>query len=382
MAQGRNTFNVASVSTVTFPFKDEDPDLVLANVAVAASNSRVDTVWAVGESEAVSEGVPGIANATGVSVEVIPDSRMGVFRPGKGDAMNTALRRAVDDGVDRLHFYDADITNFDHRWIDGAEAAADLGYQAVRHTFPRAATDAMITWMVTKPLLAMKYPGTVLPAIGQPLGGELLLVGDAIKTVASSPGVSARSDWGIDTLLTHATVATGLSLYEHHVPTGKSHSLYGSLDELKTMLVECFDAVVSLPDNPPPAIDHARDRDSPAPEALRSQTGFSVDRTRPLLATALAPGEADLIASLPGAVPANVDRMTTTGDVAYLDEHVWGEILLAASERFTLGDPAWESLLFRLWTGRVLNYTGTYVARGYEAALEYLAGTIRLYQGD
>jgi mannosylglycerate synthase len=369
------------VSTVAFPFKDEDPDLVLANVAVAASNSHIDTVWAVGQSEAVSEGVREIAIATGASVEVIPDSRIGIFRPGKGDAMNTALRKAVDEGVGRLHFYDADITNFDQGWIDGAEAAADLGYQAVRHTFPRAATDAMITWMVTKPMLAMRYPETVLPTIGQPLGGELLLVGDAIEAVATSPGVSPRSDWGIDTLLTHAMVATGRSLYEHHVSAGKSHSLYGSLAELKTMLVECFDAVVSLPDNPPPAIDHARDDESPAPESMRSQTGYSVDRTRPLLTAPLAPGEADLIAALPGAIPGAVDRMTTSGDVGFLDEDVWWEILLVASKGFSLGDPAWESLLFRLWTGRVLNYTHTRVSRGYDVALEYLAGTIRRYQG-
>ncbi|MEX1091727.1 MAG: hypothetical protein WEF28_01090 [Acidimicrobiia bacterium] len=368
------------MSTVAFPFKEEDPDLVLANVAVAASNSRIDMVWAVGESEVVSAGAPAIAMATGTSVEVIPDSRIGIFRPGKGDAMNTALRRAVADGVDRIHFYDADITNFDHGWIDGAEAAADLGYQAVRHTFPRAATDAMITWMVTKPMLAMKYPGTVLPSVGQPLGGELLLVGDAIEAVATSPGVSARSDWGIDTLLTHAMVASGRSLYEHHVSAGKSHSLYGSLDELKTMLVECFDAVANLPDDQPPEVDHAREDESPAPETLRSQTGYSVARTRPLLASPLASGEAEVIASLPGAIPARVHRMMTTGDVDYLDEHVWWEILLVASEGFTLGDPAWESLLFRLWTGRVLNYTHTHVSRGYDAALAYLAGTIRSYQ--
>jgi mannosylglycerate synthase len=240
----------------------------------------------------------------------------------------------------------------------------------------------MITWFVTKPMLAMKYPGTILPRIGQPLGGELMLVGDAIETVASAPGVSARSDWGIDTLLTHAMVDTGLSLYEHYVPAGKSHSLYGSLGELKTMLVECFDAVRSLPDHPPAAIEHARDPESPAPQSLRSQTGYSVNRTRPLLAGSLAPGEANLIASLRGALPAQIDRMMSTGDVGYLDEDVWWEVLLSVCEEFTLGDPGWENLLFRLWTGRVLNYTDTHVSGGYSAALEYLAGTIRLYEGS
>lgn len=146
------------------------------------------------------------------------------------------------------------------------------------------------------------------------------------------------------------------------------------------MLVECFDAVRSLPDHPPPAIDHARDPESPAPETLRSQTGYSVDRTRPLLGSGVAPGEADLIASLPGALPDQIDRMIATGDVDFLDENVWWEVLLTARDGFTLGDHAWESLLFRLWTGRVLNYTENHVSRGYDAALEYLAGTILSYE--
>ena len=68
--------------------------------------------------------------------------------------MNTALRRAAATGFERVHFYDADIINFDNMWIDGAEEAADKGYDIVRHRFPRASTDAMITWMVTRPSLA------------------------------------------------------------------------------------------------------------------------------------------------------------------------------------------------------------------------------------
>lgn len=368
------------MSTVAIPFKDEDPTLVSANLAVAAGHSRIDRVWAVGESSEISRAVAGIAASTDTSVEVVPDSRIGVLRPGKGDAMNTALLKAMADGVDRLHFYDADITNFDHGWIEGAELAADSGFEAVRHTFPRAATDAMITWFVTKPMFSMKYPGTALALIGQPLGGELLLVGDAIEVVATSPGVAERSDWGIDTVLTHAMVANGLRLYEHHVAAGKSHSLYGSLAELKTMLVECFDAAVRLPADRMPVIDHGRDPESPAPDELRAQTGYSVDRTEPLLSTPLVSGEPDLIASLPGSIPTDTHHMVKTGVVDFLDEQAWWQILLAAREGFTLGDPAWESLLFRLWTGRVLNYTMNHAARGYEPALDYLAGTIATYE--
>jgi mannosylglycerate synthase len=373
-------FMVAPVSTVAIPFIDEDPGLVLANVLTAARHPRVDRVWAVGRSDDVSRQAGAIAGSTGAAVEVINDQRIGTYRPGKGDAMNTALQRAAAEGVDRLHFYDADITNFDSGWIDGAERAADSGFDAVRHSFARAATDAMITWLVTRPMLAMKFPGSALPQIGQPLGGELLLNGSAIRKVAAFPGVAERSDWGIDTVLTHAMVASGLPLYEHHVASGKSHTLYGSLQELKTMLVECFDAVTGLPDDTVPATRHARDAETPAPETLRAQAGYSVERTRPLLSVSPTRGEMDAIDALPGSIPGSVIRMIANGDVGFLDEETWWEFLAVANGMFRLGDAAWESLLFRMWTGRVLHYTDNYVPLGYEKAISYLAGTIANYQ--
>jgi mannosylglycerate synthase len=368
------------MSTVAIPFMDEDPGLVLANVQTAASHPRVDRVWAVGRSDQVNKHAGEIARSSGSGVEVIPDERIGTYRPGKGDAMNTALQRAAAEGVDRLHFYDADITNFDSEWIDGAEKAADAGFDAVRHSFPRAATDAMITWLVTRPMLAMKFPGSVLSQIGQPLGGELLLNGSAIQKVAAFPGVAERSDWGIDTVLTHAMVANGSPIFEHHVASGKSHTLYGSLEELRTMLVECFDAVIGLPDDTLPDTDHARDPESPAPETLRVQTGYSVEKTRPLLSMELAPGEGDAIERLPDSFPALISRMIEKGDVTFLDEETWWVFLAAASELFRLGDAAWEGLLFRMWTGRVLHYTDNYVTRGYDVALSYLKRTISDYR--
>ncbi|NIV34953.1 MAG: hypothetical protein GWN58_37505, partial [Anaerolineae bacterium] len=59
-----------------------------------------------------------------------------------------------------------------------------------------------------------------------------------IEDLASDPFVVARSDWGIDTVLTHATSTVGVSLFEHYVADGKRHSLYGSLEELRDMVVE------------------------------------------------------------------------------------------------------------------------------------------------
>ena len=165
-------------SLVVFPFKEEDTSVVASNLTVAARHERVTEVWAVAAAENAAMGaVEAVAgDIHGAHIEVFAQERIGSRRPGKGDGMNTAIARAAQSGFERVHFYDADITNFDRSWIDGAEAAADRGYAVVRHRFPRASTDAMITWMITRPLLAMLFPDTVLPRLGQPLGGELLLV--------------------------------------------------------------------------------------------------------------------------------------------------------------------------------------------------------------
>jgi len=141
---------VVEVSLAVFSFKDEDPALVTANLGTAASHPRIDEVWAVASEDGavtrqVEAGALEIASSLSTPVLVIPQERIGKLRPGKGDAMNTAIRRAAGEGRERVHFYDADITNFDATWIEGAEEAADRGFGVVRHRFPRAATDAMIT---------------------------------------------------------------------------------------------------------------------------------------------------------------------------------------------------------------------------------------------
>ncbi|HEX5695745.1 MAG TPA: hypothetical protein VFZ15_05130, partial [Acidimicrobiia bacterium] len=248
------------MSLVVFPFKTEPPDLVLSNLATAAAHPVVDEVWAVasetGEIERqVRARSEEIASGQGKKVGVMVQERIGGLRPGKGDGMNTAIALAAAQGRDRAHFFDADITNFDSSWIDGAEQAADRGFGVVRHRFPRAATDAMITWMITRPALARLFPGTFLPRLDQPLGGEVLLTRPALESLAVSDFVRHRSDWGIDTVLTYSTSVLGLGVYEHHVAGGKRHALYGSLDELREMLIECLDAAASLSGRPGPGPD-------------------------------------------------------------------------------------------------------------------------------
>lgn len=375
------------MSLIVFPFKNEGPEVVGANLDTAARHDRAREVWGVaaGEGPALDRAAllaREVSAAHRTAVKVFPQERIGVFRSGKGDGMNTAIRRAADRGFDRIHFYDADITNFGPEWIDGAEGAADRGFEIVRHRFPRASTDAMITWMVTRPSLAMLFPRTVLPRLGQPLGGELLISGDVARRLAEDDFVAARSDWGIDTVITHATAAMGVPLYEHNVIEGKRHALYGSLDEIRDMVVECLDAVGSLGKREGPSPDTAFEADPPSsvPEDLKSTVGFDLDSTTPLLGEGWTEAEIELARGLGDDLAAGVLRNRAEPSFSFMDAGTWGDVLAWLLEGFRLDDPAWRALAFRLWLMRVLFYATEHVPAGYEQAIDYLEGTITRYE--
>ncbi|MGH8915340.1 MAG: mannosylglycerate synthase domain-containing protein [Acidimicrobiia bacterium] len=375
------------MSLVVFPFKSEPAGLIVSNLATAAAHPATDEVWAMASAEGRTEreiraAAPGLAVTHGKPVEVLVQERLGTFRPGKGDGMNTAIALAAEQGRERVHFYDADITNFDKSWIDGAEAAADRGFGVVRHRFPRAATDAMITWMITRPALARLFPGPFLPRLNQPLGGEILLTRPALEALAASQLVRDRSDWGIDTALTYSTSVMGLDLYEHHVADGKRHALYGSLDELRDMLVECLDAAVSLRGKPPPPAGsiHGSDSPAPAPPDLKRTVAYDIEATLHLLATPWAEEEAMLARMLPGDIGDHLNAGHGEPGYSFMDEGRWHQAHGFLLDGFVLGDPAWESLAFRLWLTRVLAYTTQQARYGYDEAMAYLEATIAEYE--
>lgn len=366
------------MSLVVFPFKSEDLRVVSANLTIAARHERVEEVWAVAAAEGssmaeVASAAEQVAVITGTQVSVFAQDRLGTYRSGKGDGMNTAIRLAAERGFDRTHFYDADITNFDGSWIEGAERAADRGYGVVRHRFPRAATDAMITWMVTRPGLAILYPDTFLPRLGQPLGGELLLSAAAVENLAADPFVRARSDWGVDTVITHATSTMGLGIYEHNAADGKRHALYGSLAEIEEMLLECLDAVSSLQGRPGPSKAAVFDSDPPAeiPVDLKETVAYDLTATRASVAESPDSREKAVLAWL------GVDPEAPLT----IDAEVWSWLYPRLLDGFRLDDEAWRAAAFRLWVERVTHYTTHWVPLGYDIAMSHLEATIHDFEG-
>ncbi len=375
------------MSVVVFPFKEEAHDVVIQNVRRAAGHTRVTNVVCMGFDEAstfdaLANAIPAIEESTSTPVTLLLQERIGSRRPGKGDAMNTSLRYFLEQSTDeRLHFYDADITSFDADWIDQAERAADAGHEVVRHYFPRSSTDAMITWMITRTGFAMLWPDTELPLIKQPLGGELLFTRRVAEHLAADEAVQQQSDWGIDTLYTFATVRSGFSVFETYVPQGKIHKLYGSLTDIRTMVIECFAALQSLQGLPVQmGTPHEVEEPTEVPAAIKAKVAYDVESTLQLLAAGWTPHQEELLGSFPAAVRDGMLAARVYPRFSFMDDRAWFESFAHLLNRFTLGDPDWEQLMFRLWITRVLHYTVSEALRGYDHALAHLDRMVESYR--
>lgn len=375
------------MSLVVIPILAEDPAVVAATLGTAASHPRVTEVACVtarGHDQGVVEQAALVTERLATPVRVVVQRRIGRLRPGKGDAINTGLRFFLEETeAERVHFYDADIATFDHSWIDKAEQAADRGYQAVRHYYPRAATDAMITWFITRLGFARLFPASPLPMLNQPLGGELAFTRPAAVTLATDPAVEGQSDWGIDTLLTFSSVQHGLRIFESYIPAGKDHTLYGPLSDIKTMAVECLGAVQSLRGRELPR-GAVVDRDAPQSLSppVSEKLGYDVDASLALLAEGWSPRQEELCRALPEAATVGLAAARRWPSVAFMDEPTWTETLDALLLHFRLGDRDWEWVAFRAWLARVLNYTLKVAVRGPRYASAYLQETIERAMGE
>ena len=372
-------------SMVVFPFKTERPEVALRNIQTAAEHGAVDEVLCVGyEKEstyhAIAEAAPSMSDRADTKISLILQERIGTKRPGKGDGMNTGLDYFVKSSYDRIHFYDADITSFNARWITKAERGADLGYDLVRHYFPRSATDAMVTWMITRTGFATLFPRSELPWIEQPLGGELLLSRRAAEKLAADPSVRAQSDWGIDTLLTFSSVRHGMSMFEVYVSDGKAHALYGQLTDLRSMLIECFLALRGLTGTPLDAgITHHVEPPDVVPEAIAEKVGYDVEGTMQLLPETWTERQDELLNHFPTPIRDGMLAVRKYISFQFMDEWAWYDVYQILLAEYVEGDPDWEDLIFRLWMVRVLAYTNRVALRGYGYAQRFLRGMVYRY---
>lgn len=368
-------------SLVVMPFRHEDPDLALANLGIASNHPSVGQVIAVaGDHEPTNRILTdGVVDLPG-SVRVIRQERHGRLRPGKGDAVNTGFRYFLEEtDLKRIHFYDADIKTFGEDWISKAESALDLGFDTVRHYYPRAATDALITWMVTRPSFALLWPTSELPWLEQPLSGELAFSRSAAKRIAQDDLVQAQSDWGIDTILSYASVSNGFSIYEAYVSRGKDHALYSSLADIKVMMLECLAAVQQVGKAPAPQIVvHRIEYPHSVSPAIAEKIGYDIEATQLLLSADWTEDQERLLKDhFPSEVRFGAMAWKKWPDARFMDEATWLNTLSILLAIFDLDDQEWCDLAFRLWLGRALHYTLRVAVRGHSYSMSYLHDMVR-----
>lgn len=379
------------MALVCFPFKQEHVPTVLRNLDIAANHPTVSVVLlaAACENECfhqVSKAI--VARNAGskpypVPVHIEVQERLGShLRPGKGDGMNSALRyflaahenpeNRLTAPLERIHFYDADIESFDEQWITKAEEGAALGYDVVRHYFPRSSTDAQVTWQVTKVGFALLWPRTTLPWVQQPLGGELCFTRRVVEALMADDRVVNQSNWGIDTLYTFVCAQKGFSLLEAYMPQGKMHALYGGLRDLKTMLCECFAAVQSLKHEvieTTPSV-HRIDPPAAVPASVTSKIGYNIEKSLKLLRENWSDRQLELLTLFRSDIQDGLLAASEWPEYEFMDEDAWICAYKVFLEMFDLNDEDWKEVLFKMWVARVLNYTMRHVVRGYHVALQ------------
>ena len=374
-------------SIVCFPFKKENTDVLLKNIREALASVEVGEVLCVGYEKndcfnEIEDKVPEIERKEGKRVHLMVQKRIGRKRPGKGDGMNTALDFFIHHTpYDRIHFYDADIVSFNREWIERGERKAEKGYQVVRFFFPKASTDGMITWNITKCGFAYNWPDTLLPHIEQPLGGELIIKREIAEKLLKDEKVLNCSDWGIDTAYTLAFCRYQASLYEVYIKEGKLHKFYGKLTDLYSMLMECFAIIqeerkmkISRGNVP-----YKKDPVEMVPKAIKEKRAFDVEGTFSLLRENWTEEEVKLLSFFPSRIREGMRLCQKVPEVRFMDPQTWYEAYGILIDKFDRDKKAWRDLLFHLWKARVLNHTLYYASKEYDYAMRALCDTVSYF---
>ena len=194
--------------------------------------------WSTDDTVALlEEQIPALEEKYSKRVRLFHDE---LRNAGKGAGMVTGIKQALADGHDRIIFLDADITSMTSKWCDALiEGIEKYNVAMTRGYFDRSPFDAQITRNITRPLISMFFPEG--REVSQPLGGELCMTADLARHLLDC-GIAPPCTWGIDTFLTINTVTGGYRIAELYLMQ-KTHKKK-SMDQLKTMFIECFDEVV------------------------------------------------------------------------------------------------------------------------------------------
>jgi glucosyl-3-phosphoglycerate synthase len=194
--------------SVCIPARDEEP--TVGAIVAAVRTALVDDVGLVDEVLVVDDGSQDATAAEAARAGARVVRRGPLDGPaGKGQA----LRCAVDEaGGDVLVFLDADVRNFDARFVVGllGPALTEPDVALVKGTYRRplegaAGTGGRVTELVARPLLARLFPD--LAEVTQPLAGECAAPRAVLEAVPFADGYGVEIGLLIDVAARHGAGA-------------------------------------------------------------------------------------------------------------------------------------------------------------------------------
>jgi glucosyl-3-phosphoglycerate synthase len=188
---------------VVFPTRNEDKTIGACIAAVKKSkyNPHVIVVDGYSTDNTVEE-----AKKAGAEV-IFPERRI---HPGKGVAMKTGIKAALEREAEIIVFLDADIENLEPKWVDSlVDCITVEGYDMSRGAYFREPQDAPVTKLVAKRLLGIFFPE--IAHLDQPLTGEVAAKAEVWKKLLER---KLPDGWGIDVAILIETEMLGFRLKE------------------------------------------------------------------------------------------------------------------------------------------------------------------------
>ncbi len=154
---------------------------------------------------------------------VFPGRRI---HPGKGLAMKTGIKTALERNAEILVFLDADIENLSPEWVDKLiDCILYEGYDMSRGAYFREPRDAPVTKLVAKRLLGIFFPEVA--HLDQPLTGEVAAKNEVWKSLFE---IGLPDGWGVDVAILIETEMLGFRIKEVWLGT-KHHRSYRAYSE-------------------------------------------------------------------------------------------------------------------------------------------------------
>jgi len=225
--------------SVCLPARDEEP--TVGSIVTAVRAALVDAVGLVDEVLVVDDG------SRDATANEAAEAGARVVRRGPGDGpagKGQALRRAVDEATgDVLVFLDADVRNFDPRFVVGllGPVLTEPGVALVKATYRRplegaAGSGGRVTELVARPLLARLFPE--LAEVTQPLAGECAAPRAVLESVPFADGYGVEVGLLIDVAARHGGGAVA------QVDLGERVHRNRPLDELAPQAAAVIDVVL------------------------------------------------------------------------------------------------------------------------------------------